>query len=65
MTEEVAGRDDYILARALYLAIRYIDSLPFEERQISDQIRMQQILNERFSKFEAIWMAEDMNRPPQ
>ncbi len=63
MTDEIIGRDDYIIGRALYLAIRYIDSLPFEEREISDQVNMQQILNQRFTELEAIWTAEDMNRP--
>ena len=63
MTEEGTGRDDYIIARALYLAIKYIDSLPLEEREVSDQADMRQILNKRFTKLEADWIAVDMNRP--
>ena len=63
MTDEITGRDDYIIGRALYLAIRYIDSLPFEEREIEDQVNMQQILNQRFTELEATWTAADMNRP--
>ncbi len=66
MMDGVTGRDGYIIGRALYLAIKYIDSLPLEERQISDQVDMQRILNdERFMKLEATWTAEDMNRPPK
>ena len=63
MTEEITGRDSYIIARALYLAINYIDSLPFEDREISDQADMKQILNARFPELEATWTAADMNRP--
>ena len=63
MTEEGTGRDDYIIARALYLAIKYIDSLPLEEREISNQADMQEILSKRFPQLEADWVTVDMNRP--
>ena len=45
---EITGRDDFIIAKALYYAIKYIDSLPPPERELSDQNDMQMILNERF-----------------
>ncbi len=63
MTDEITGRDDYIIARALYLAIKQINSLPLEEREVSDQADMQEILSTRFPQLEADWVAVDMNRP--
>ena len=63
MMDGITGRDGYIIATALYMAIKYIDSLPPEERAFSDQADMQKILNERFPEAEARLTAQDMNRP--
>ena len=62
MTHEITGRDDYIIAKALYLAVKYIDSLPSIERELSDQDDMQMILNERFPGLEATFTGIDMNK---
>ena len=60
---EITGRDDFIIAKARYYAMKYIDSLPPPERELSDQNDMQMILNERFPGLEATFTGIDMNRP--
>ncbi len=59
---DITGRDDFIIAKALYLAIHYIDKLPLEKRPLSDQDNMQQILTERYSGYEDMFIATDMGR---
>lgn len=65
MEEQVAditGRDDFIIAKALYFAIHYIDRLPLEKRPPSDQDDTQHILTERYSGYEDTFIATDMGR---
>jgi hypothetical protein len=57
----ITGRDDYIVAKALYLAIKFIDTLPPEKRARSDQSDMQKILDARYAQHEAMLTGMDMN----
>ena len=59
---DIAGRDDFVIAKALYFAIHYIDKLPQEKRPLSDQDDMQRILTERYSGYEETFIAIDMGR---
>ncbi len=59
---DITGRDDFIIAKALYFAIHYIDKLPPEIRPLSDQVDMQNILNERYSGYEDTFITTDMGR---
>ena len=44
----VTGRDGFLIAEALYLAIEYIDQLPRERRAVSDQADMMRLLTEMY-----------------
>jgi hypothetical protein len=44
MTEGITGRDGWLMARALYLAIKWIDAMPEEHKAVSDQEDMRAIL---------------------
>lgn len=44
----VTGRDGFLIAEALYLAIEYIDQLPRERRSVSDQADMMRLLTEMY-----------------
>jgi hypothetical protein len=59
---DITGRDDLVIAKALYLAIHYIDKLPVEKQPLSDQDDMQRILTERYSGYEDMFIATDMGR---
>ena len=58
----ITGRDDFVIAKALYLAIHHIDKLPLEKRPLSDQDDMQRILTEKYSGYEDVFIATDMGR---
>ena len=51
-TEGITGRDGYIIAEALYLAVKWIDHLPKELRSESDKHDMLRILNDAFPDWE-------------
>ena len=59
---DITGRDDFVIAKALYLAVNHIDSLPPEEQPLSDQEDMQRILNEKYPKYEALFLGIDIRR---
>jgi hypothetical protein len=41
----VTGRDDYLIAKALLYAIAFIESLPEQQRELSDRDDMVALLN--------------------
>lgn len=45
---DITGRDDLIIAQALWLGIKAIDSLPPERRQVSNRDDMKRILEVRY-----------------
>ncbi len=51
-TKGITGRDDYIIAEALYLAAKSIDQMPKELRRESDKHDMVRILNTAFPDWE-------------
>ncbi len=59
---DITGRDDFVIAKALYLAVNYIDKLPPVERPLSDQADMQRIMNEKYPGYEAVFIAIDIRR---
>ncbi len=59
---DITGRDDFVIAKALYFAVNYIDRLQSVKRPLSDQADMQRILNEKYSGYEALFIATDMRR---
>ncbi len=59
---DITGRDDFVIAKALYLAVNYIGRLPPVERPLSDQADMQRIPNEKYSGYEALFIATDIRR---
>jgi len=42
----VTGRDDYVIAKALVYAIAFIESLPEQQRELSDRDDMVALLND-------------------
>ena len=47
-TTGITGRDNYIIAKALHLAIKWIDAMPKEYKALSDQEDMRLILNQGY-----------------
>ena len=43
--QSVTGRDDYLIAKALLYAITFIESLPEQQRELSDRDDMVALLN--------------------
>jgi hypothetical protein len=52
---DITGRDSYIMAEALYLAIKWINAQPKEYRSLSNQEDMQAILDARWPSFKEIF----------
>jgi hypothetical protein len=64
---EVTGRDDYIIAQALYEFIRLEQSKPLAERRGSDEQDAKAILHARFDdELEALVQADEAvgRKPP-
>ncbi len=57
-TEGITGRDGYIVAESLYLAMKWIDHMPERLRPEADKRDMLRILNAAFPEW------EDMFGPP-
>ena len=55
----ITGRDGYIMAEALYLAIKWIDAQPEERRSLSNQADMQAILDARWPRTKRIFTFQD------
>jgi len=53
-TKGVTGRDGYIIAEALVLAMKYIDGLPDNVRPMADQHDILKILNAAFPTWEDV-----------
>ncbi len=51
----ITGRDGYIMAEALHLAIKWIDAQPKEYRSLSNQEDMRAILDARWPSFKEIF----------
>ncbi|HEX2446609.1 MAG TPA: hypothetical protein VHK26_00275 [Methyloceanibacter sp.] len=58
-TPEVTGRDNYIIAQALYEFIRLEQSKPIAERRGSDEQDAKAILHERFDNELALLVRSD------
>jgi hypothetical protein len=56
---DITGRDSYIMARALYWAIAYSQSLPEDQRERSDEQDMKAILLGRFGNAYESFIAID------
>ena len=54
-TKGITGRDGYIIAEALYFAIKWIDQMPKELRSESDKHDMLRILNTAFPEWEEVF----------
>ena len=59
----VTGRDGFLIAEPLYLAIEYIDQLPKERRPVSDQADMMLLLTEMYPGWFEIVDAAKRGRP--
>ncbi len=46
--DSVTGRDGWVMAQALHLAIKWIDAMPEEHRALADQRDMRALLQARF-----------------
>ena len=57
---EVTGRDDYIIAQALWEASKLLDSLPDKERPESNIEDMRAILETRYPDLRAGFVGEDV-----
>ena len=57
--ESITGRDEYIVARALYLAARYIEWLPAHLQADSDRADMIAILSQNFPDMKTRFEYED------
>ena len=57
--DNITGRDDYIVARALYLAIKWIDAMPVEHKSPSDQTDMRAILDARWPELKETFAFQD------
>ena len=55
----ITGRDGYIMAHALHLAIKWIDAMPEEHRALSDQQDMRAILKARFPNQAELFVFQD------
>jgi hypothetical protein len=51
-TKGITGRDGYIVAEALYLAMKWIDHMPEKVRLTHDRTAMLEILNTAFPEWE-------------
>ncbi len=56
---EVTGRDDYIIAQALWEASKLLDSLPDKERPESNIEDMRAILETRYSGLQEMFAFQD------
>lgn len=52
--ENITGRDDYIIAKALYLAAKWMHQQPIEEQSLSDADDMLPILEHRYPSYEGL-----------
>ncbi|MDP6775104.1 MAG: hypothetical protein QGI63_12645 [Rhodospirillales bacterium] len=59
----VTGRDGFLIAEALYLAIEYIDQLPRERRPLTDQADMMRLLTEMYPGWFEVVEAAKRRRP--
>lgn len=50
------ARDEYVIAKALWLAVQHIDGLPPEQRAASDQEDMRRLLETRYPDFERMFV---------
>ncbi len=67
---DITGRDDYIVAQALWVALLYLETLPEHEQPGSNMDDMREILETRFQNFENMFVGlEYLNRlgpePPE
>ncbi len=53
---DITGRDDYIVAQALWVALRYLETLPEHEQPESNMDDMREILETRFQNFENLFV---------
>jgi hypothetical protein len=59
-TDLVQGpRGQWLMAKALHLAIQHIDSLPPDKRSVSDQLDMQLILSQGYPTFAQLFQILD------
>lgn len=59
----VTGRDGFLIAEALYLAIEYIDQLPKGRQPLSDQADMMRLLDEMYPGWFEVVDAAKWGRP--
>ena len=53
---DITGRDNYIVAQALWVALRYLETLPEHEQPGSNMDDMREILETRFQNFEKMFV---------
>lgn len=56
---DITGRDGYIIAEALHLAIKWIDAQPERRRSLSNQEDMQAILDAMWPELKEAFAFED------
>ena len=56
---EITGRDEYLIAQALWLAIKFNTLIPEEYRQKSNCLDMMEILQKRFPSYVVEFDAQD------
>ena len=57
--DSITGRDGYIMAHALHLAIKWIDAMPEEHRDLSNQQDMRAILQTQFPQQAKLFAFQD------
>ncbi len=55
-------REDFIVAKALWFALRYLEALPEEEQPGSDMDDMRDLLETRYRSLEHIFTEQEFRR---
>jgi hypothetical protein len=63
MSAEITGRDDFIIAQALYEAIKALSALPEDARPASNITDIRELLLKRYGKFVSLVTARGMLAP--
>lgn len=58
----ITGRDDYIVAQALWVSLQYLETLPEHEQPSSNMDDMRTLLETRYRRFENTFVAIDFRK---